>query len=76
MWDYSLTNGQIITLLKSGTEMEKKWLIGKIITHARFDDVWQYISPEELSKILPTLRIPEKQKKIWENALKVWGYIV
>ena len=76
MWDYNLTNAQIKHLLQNGTEAEKKWLMGKILTHARFDDIWNYFSLAELAEVFQTLHMSGKSKKNWQTALQVWGYKV
>ncbi|PIS22306.1 hypothetical protein COT50_02700, partial [candidate division WWE3 bacterium CG08_land_8_20_14_0_20_41_10] len=74
--DYNLTNAQIKQSLKTGDEVEKKWLVGKILTHARFDDVWRYLSLKEVVSAFNNLRISSQTRKMWASALKVWGYNV
>lgn len=76
MWDYNLTNAQIKQSLKTGDEVEKKWLVGKILTHASFDDVWKYLSLKEVVSAFNNLRISSQTRKMWTSALKVWGYNV
>lgn len=71
MWDYFLTNSQIKQALKTGNETEKKWLVGKILTHAKFDDVWNYLSRAELVDAFKNLHISSQTRKMWSDALKI-----
>lgn len=76
LWDYDLSENQIRTILHGNNEVEKMWLITRIITHAKFDDIWQYLTLEDIVKVFSRLRLPAKAKQDWQRALNVWGYHV
>lgn len=74
IWDYDVDEKQIRTILSGSNEAEKLWLIGRILSHAHYKDVWQYLNIKEISAYLPKLRIPAEVKANWQRALEVWGY--
>lgn len=76
MWDYDLTTDQIKELLHSDNEVEKSWLTARILTHAHFDDVWEYLSVANIVKLFPKLYLKPEVKTAWKHALEVWGYNV
>lgn len=76
LWDYNLNDEQIRGILHGHNEVEKAWLVGRILTHAKFDDVWKYLTVEDIVDIFPKLQLPKKIKQDWERALMIWGYNV
>lgn len=76
LWDYNLDENQIRTILQADNDTEKKWLIGRILTHARFEDVWKYLTIKDILNIFPRLQLSPKTKQAWQRALSVWGYHV
>jgi hypothetical protein len=76
LWDYDLNDEQIRDILHGDNDVEKAWLVGRILTHAKFDDVWKYLTVEDIIAIFPKLQLPQKVKRDWERTLSVWGYHV
>lgn len=76
LWDYDLAKHQIRSILHGNNEVEKLWLMARIMTHAKFEDVWQYLRVEDIAKAFTKLRLPPKVKQSWRHALNVWGYHV
>lgn len=76
LWDYDLSENQIHAILHGNNEVEKLWLMTRIITHAKFEDIWQYLTVEDIVKVFFKLRLPLKAKENWQRALNVWGYHV
>ncbi len=76
LWDYELNDNQIRAILNGKNEIEKQWLVARILTHAKYEDVWKYLTLEEIIAVFPRLRLPEKTKQAWHRAFAVWGYHV
>ena len=76
IWDYNLNEQQIRAILRGDNEIEKSWLIARIITNAKFADIWKYLSLEDIVRVFPKLRLRPKIKQAWQHALNVWGYHV
>lgn len=76
LWDYDFTEKEVRKILKKGDEFSRRWLIGRILSHAHFKDVFKYLELEEILKIFPKLRMREEIKKAWLKAFEAWGYHV
>ena len=76
LWDYDLTEADVRRILRGKNEVERRWMLGRILTNAHFDDIWTYVTVGEVAEELPSLRMRPEVKQAWENALEVWGYEV
>lgn len=75
LWDYDLSEDDVRRVLAAGSDMEKHWLIGRILEAARFDDVWRYLKLREVAAVFPHLKLREPIKRAWQKALHVWGVL-
>ncbi len=73
LWDYDLDVSEVKAMLVELPLPKKMWLIARILEHARFSEVWKFLTPEEIKKALPQIRMNSKRKKHWEYALEVWS---
>lgn len=76
LWDYDLTDKQVHDILQGFNEVEKLWLTARIMTHAKFEDIWKYLTVEDILKVFPKLRLTPKAKQDWQRAFNIWGYHV
>lgn len=76
LWDYDLSEKEVKKILSGGSEVEKLWLTGRILSHAHFRDVWNYLKVEDIASNIAQVRIPPEVRRWWEYALKIWGYHV
>lgn len=73
LWDYDLTEAQVREMLRQpGLSAQKKWLIARILTEARFEEVFRYLTCDEIARALPQLRLPDKIRERWSYALQRW----
>lgn len=72
LWDYDLSDAEIREIL-SGPQKNRLWLVARILEHAKFEEVWDYLSIDDIRRDLPKLRMRPKLKKHWEYAIKRWG---
>lgn len=74
LWDYELSEIQVREILnQSGLSDQKKWLIERILTQARFEEVLAYLNVNDIERALPHLRLPSKIKQRWEYAINRWS---
>lgn len=74
MWDYDLSDVQIKEIINSkGLSQKKRWLIGRILCQARFDEVFDYLTLPEIKNALPLLRLPKKIRERWKYAIERWS---
>jgi hypothetical protein len=71
LWDYDLSESQVKEIL-SGPLGKRKWLVAKILEHAKFDEIWKYLTVRDIERDLPFLRLPKKTKEHWQFAIKRW----
>ena len=76
LWDYDLSDTKIHAILKGKNEVEKRWLIGRILSHAHYKDIFNYLTIDDIVHFFPKLSLPQTVKKAWQRALRVWGYNV
>ena len=76
LWDYQIKDDQMHAILRGKNEIEKQWLIARILTHAKYEDIWKYLTVDEIVVVFQKLRLPEKTKQAWIRALTIWGYHV
>lgn len=71
LWEYSLSPGEIQEIL-SGPQKKRLWLVAKILEHARWDEIWNYLTVDQIARDLPYLRLPQKTKAHWQYTLNRW----
>ena len=72
IWDYDLSEAQVKEILQHSPMMEKKWLVARILEHAKLPDVLKYLTLEQIQQALPQLRLKPATKAHWEKAIRVW----
>jgi hypothetical protein len=76
LWDYNLSEADVHNILRTGGEMDKQWLMSRILSSAKFEDVWKYITLKNLVSNFTKLQMRPQVKLAWKRALIVWGYEV
>jgi hypothetical protein len=72
LWDYDLTEAQVHELLTHAPFEQRKWLLGRMLERLGPGEIVRYVSLEVLQQALPHLRLDEKVKRHWEEALELW----
>ncbi len=72
LWDYDLTEAQVRELLTHAPFEQRKWLLGRMLERLGPEEIVQYVSLDEVRQALPHLRLDEKVKRHWEEAIALW----
>jgi hypothetical protein len=73
LWDEPLTRDELKKLLGSGNEEERLYYAAKILREARFEEVWDYLSPMFLASHWEKLRRRlGRKKRFWEFLYTTW----
>lgn len=73
LWDYDLNEIQVREILNQpGLSPQKIWLIERILTQARFKEIFSYLTLEIIEQALPRLRLAPKIRRRWEYAVNYW----
>jgi hypothetical protein len=69
--DQKITEAEALHLLHQGTREQRAWVISHLLRYAQWDDIWTYVSREEVKEIFPDLDLPENLRNAWGRMLKV-----
>ena len=74
IWDYDINEEQVWEILRGDNETRKVWLISRILQYARWDDIWKYLTLDDVREYFDRIhwRFPFI-KDIWAHALEVWN---
>lgn len=73
-WDYDITDEEIRIILRAGDPFEKAWVISRILEHARWDDIWRYLTITDIRQNFENLRFRRPQdRELWAYALERWS---
>ena len=75
IWDYDLPLSEFQNILKNKEHARYFWLITRILEYARWDDIWRYLSIDQIKEILPRLKLRPSLKKCWEVAIERWSHV-
>lgn len=74
LWDYDLNDTQVREILgRPGLPEPKRWLMARILTEVRFEEVCDYLDIDEIARFLPQLRLPKKVRDRWAYAVQRWS---
>ena len=69
--DQKVTEEEARHLLRHGTTSQRAWVVSHLLRYAVWDDIWTYISRDEVRDIFPELDLPENLRAAWARMLKV-----
>ncbi len=69
--DREVTEEELRRLLREGAEESRAWAISHLLRFAQWDDIWAYVSRDEVREIFPILELPENLRTAWGRMLKV-----
>lgn len=72
LWDYDLTEAQVHEILQHEPFKQRKWLIARILERAPLQEVWRYLTMEQIRDALPHLRMDPKTQRHWQEAIELW----
>ena len=72
LWDYDMTEAQVRELLAHAPFEQRKWLLGRMLERLHPDELLRYVSLKEVQRGLPHLRLDERIRRHWEEAIAIW----
>jgi hypothetical protein len=79
LWDVDMTIDEFERQLREADPVVRAYLVGKLMRQAKPDDVLQFVSPQELADLWPSVvRYLGKTREFWAWLLQKWeagGYI-
>ena len=73
LWDEDLSIDELRVRLRRPDERERVRLLAKLLREARDTDVWEFVSPEEVARVLPRIghRLG-RRRAFWEFLIEGW----
>ena len=72
LWDYDLSEAQVREILAHASFEDRKWLLARMLERLGPNEIVGYIPLQEIEKALPHLRLGEKLKRHWKEAVELW----
>jgi len=73
-WDYDLSEEDVREILAGDDEYRKAWVISRILNAAHWDDIWTYVTLDDVRTYFDQLRFrTPHQRELWAHALEVWS---
>lgn len=66
-----VTADELRAILQKGPPSKRAWAISHMLRYAQWDDIWLYVSRDEVKEIFPELELPENLRNAWARMLKV-----
>ncbi len=75
LWDCDMTLEAFRVQLATAPENGRAYLIGKLMRQAKPDDVFSFVTADEIAALWPKLhRYLGRQRAFWTWLLDYWGY--
>jgi len=79
LWDVEMTLEEFERSLREADPGARSYLVGKLMRQAKPDDVLQFVSPQQLADLWPSVdRYLGKSREFWAWLLEQWelrGYV-
>jgi hypothetical protein len=69
--DQRVSEEEVRLLLRQGSRERRAWVISHLLRYAQWDDIWTYVSRDEVREIFPELDLPETLRQAWGRMLKI-----
>ena len=69
--DEEVSESRVRSILEQGTDDERAWVISHLLRFAQWDDIWTYVTREEVREAFPRLELPENLQTAWARMLKI-----
>ena len=73
LWDYDLTADQVRQILNGSNEIERRWMLARVLSSASYKDVWTYTNLKQIITEFPYLKMRPQVKLAWKKAINAWG---
>lgn len=66
-----MTAGEIRQVLRSGGRPERAWLISQLLRYAEWEEIWTYISRDEVRQLWADLDLSPSLRQAWARILGI-----
>ena len=69
--DEEITRAELEEILSGDDRARKCWAVSHLLRYAQWDDIWDYISRDEVRQLFPDLDLPGTLAQAWARILKI-----
>lgn len=69
--DRDITDQELRSILQGEDRERRAWAVSHLLRYAQWDDIWTYVSREEVREIFADLDLPDNLRIAWGRMLKV-----
>jgi len=69
--DQEVSAAEVEQILAEGSEEKRAWVVSHLLRYAQWDDIWMYVTRDQVREIFPRLDLPENLRQAWGRSLKV-----
>jgi hypothetical protein len=73
--DQKVSPEEVRRILHQGDPKERGWVISHLLRYAQWDDIWTYVTREEVKEVFPSLELPENLRQAWARMLKIEAHV-
>jgi hypothetical protein len=66
-----VTADELRQILRQGTAQRRAWAISHMLRYAQWDDIWNYVTRDEVKELFADLDLPENLRHAWARMLKI-----
>ncbi len=69
--DQQVSESRVRSILHQGSAEERAWVVSHLLRFAQWDDIWTYVSRDEVREIFPQLELEETLRTAWARMLEL-----
>ena len=69
--DDEVSAAELEAILNGADRERKCWAISHMLRYAQWDDIWGYVTREEVCELFPDLDLPDNLRQAWARMLKI-----
>lgn len=69
--DREVTADELKAILADGEPEQRAWAISHLLRFAQWEDIWSYVSRDEVREVFDDLDLPDNLRQAWGRMLKV-----
>ncbi len=58
-------------ILAGDDDERRAWAVSHLLRYAQWDDIWEFVSRDEVRELFPRLDLPDNLRAAWGRMLKV-----
>ena len=69
--DEDVSHSELVAILGGDDRSKRSWAISHLLRYAQWDDIWTYVSRDEVRELFPELELPDTLAQAWARMLKI-----